>query len=49
MSCQHGILKYFKRAKEMEITPKAREMAAIEVKRVEDAAAEAARAGMQRG
>ena len=49
MSSRHGILKYFKRTKEVTITPKVREMAAKEVKKVEDAAAEAARAGMKRG
>ena len=49
MSSQHGLLKYFKRTNEVTITPKAREMAAKEVKKVEDAAAEAAKAGMKRG
>jgi len=40
-----GILKYFKRTNEATLTLKAREMAAKEVKKVE----EAARAGVERG
>jgi len=43
-----GILKYFKQSKEVVITPKVKEMAVKEGKKVEDAAAEAAKAGMKR-
>jgi len=39
-----GTLKHLKQTKEVAITPKVREMAAKEVKKVKDVAAEAARA-----
>ena len=48
-STMSGILKYFKRTNETTLTLKAREMAEKEVKKVEEAVAEAARTGMKRG
>ena len=43
-----GIFKYFKQTTEVKLT-KTREMVAKEVKKVEEAAAEAAQAGVKRG
>ena len=43
-----GIFKYFKRITEVKLT-KTREMAAKEVKKVEEAAVEAAQVGVKRG
>ena len=44
-----GILKYFKHTREVTLTPKVREMATREVKKVEKASVEVARAGVKMG